>query len=366
MTKKKLGLQQLIILIIGLLFTGIGIGAANKHVPLDAIVSPNDSSQVETGHPDLAPVLAGTSASINQSLALFTEPEAGMAPLIGEIDAAQKSVDLVMYSFNDPLIEAALIRAHGRGLPVRVMLNAGWKGEPSKKNVATRTYLLSKGVDVQWSPAYFALTHQKTLIIDAKRAIIMTFNIDKTYYKKDRDFGVLDTDPKDVTAIAQAFESDWNLKKVAASDGRDLVWSPGSESELVALIDSAESSIMVYNEEMDEIAIEDALASAARRGVEVQVVITNSSNWLRAFRLLSDAGVHIYTYSSSSKAPIYIHAKMILVDTTRVFLGSENFSHNSLEANRELGIVIAKPDIVAELGALFKKDMASATLFTTQ
>ena len=76
--------------------------------------------------------------------------------------------------------------------------------------------------------------------------------------------------------------------------------------------------------------------------------MTYDSSWKGAFARLSAAGVHVRTYSAS--APLYIHAKMILT-SSRVFLGSQNFSYTSLERNRELGLITSNPTIRASLAA---------------
>ena len=54
----------------------------------------------------------------------------------------------------------------------------------------------------------------------------------------------------------------------------------------------------------------------------------------------------------------YIHAKLVLADGTRGWIGSENFSANSLDNNRELGILLRHPDILKTLAATFEQDWA--------
>jgi len=56
---------------------------------------------------------------------------------------------------------------------------------------------------------------------------------------------------------------------------------PGSTSALVDLIDSAKRSLLVENEEMDSNEYRIALRSAARRGVLVKVVMTESRRGAR-------------------------------------------------------------------------------------
>ena len=86
--------------------------------------------------------------------------------------------------------------------------------------------------------------------------------------------------------------------------------------------------------------------------------MTRSSSWYGTFDELVRAGVHVSTYSPS--AALYIHAKAIDVDGARVFLGSENFSVESMDYNRELGVITASPSIRAAVGRTLAADFAGA------
>jgi phosphatidylserine/phosphatidylglycerophosphate/cardiolipin synthase-like enzyme len=94
--------------------------------------------------------------------------------------------------------------------------------------------------------------------------------------------------------------------------------------------------------------------------VHVKVTMTEDSSWEGAFSQLVAAGAHVRTYAAD--APLYIHAKMILTPT-RGFLGSENFSDESLFENRELGIVLSAPSIITSLHHTFDTDYAGAQPF---
>ena len=298
------------------------------------------------------------------TFSLVTEPQDGMAPVERLIENASSSIDLVMYEFDDKNIEALLAERAREGIAVRVILDNGYFGAGSAVNEQAFDYLRSSGVQVHWSPAYFALTHEKSLVVDDTEALIMTFNLSPQYYKSDRDFGVLDTDPNDVAAVEQTFNADWNGQQVAAHNGDDLVWSPNARGQLLSLIDDATSTLVVYNEEMEDPQIISALEQAAARGVNVEVHMTYSANWKAAFAALSNAGVHIRTYAAS--APLYIHAKVIVADGRQAFVGSQNFSSTSLEQNRELGLVTSDPRVVASLVKTFAGDWQNATPFLVQ
>ncbi len=165
------------------------------------------------------PVLPST-----QSLALITEPDAGTTPVLSLIHKASRSIDLVMYQMTDKEIADAIIQAHARGVQTRIMLNEGYYGKPEKNiNQVAYDYLQKAGVPIHWTPASFALTHQKTLIVDNAQALIMTWNFVPTYYPTGRDFGIIDTDQTDVTAIENTFSSDWNDTQSVSLLG-DVIW----------------------------------------------------------------------------------------------------------------------------------------------
>ena len=308
-----------------------------------------------------SPSAATTRAASGGELSLITEPQAGIAPILSAIGGARHEVDLVMYEDSDAQVDAALASDVRRGVKVRVLLNGGYHGAGFPQNKAAYAYLNAHHVPVRWTPSYFALTHQKTLLVDG-RAYIMTFNFTPQYYASSRDFGVLDAIPADDVAITTTFNADWNGKRITAPTGRDLVWSPGSQGPQVKLIDAAHGSLDIYNEEMDSAPIETALERAARRGVNVRILMTADSSWDSAFTQLVKAGVHIHLYAAD--ASLYIQAKMILTPE-RVFIGSENFSSTSVNDNRELGLITTNSVIRASLRKTFDADYAGATPYDT-
>ena len=121
----------------------------------------------------------------------------------------------------------------------------------------------------------------------------------------------------------------------------------------MALIRSARSSIDLESEELDYQPATAALCAAARRGVNVRVVMTYSSSWAAAYRALAGCGVHVRVYYGQS---YYIHAKLLVVDGHTALVGSQNLSAESLCYNRELSIKLTTPALVRALAAGFNAD----------
>jgi cardiolipin synthase len=291
--------------------------------------------------------------------ALIIEPGAGFSPVYGLINGARHSIDVTMYEFADSTAEHDLAAAAKRGVKVQVILD---KKEESTNSDAFK-YFSSHRVKAVWSWSQFTYTHQKTLVIDGSKAVIMTANLTSKYYSTSRDFLVVDTSRSDVAAITAVFDADFAHRAVTTGDGADLVWSPtDSQRQLLALINGATSSLRIYSEEMGDTTVENALIKAAKRGVDVQVCGENEDGeYDSAYTKLARAGIHISYYSSSTG--FYIHGKVIEADYgtghARMFVGSENFSRTSLDDNRELGLIISDPAVLSAMARTFAADFRS-------
>ena len=104
-----------------------------------------------------------------------------------------------------------------------------------------------------------------------------------------------------------------------------------------------------------------ALSIAARRGVDVRILLPAKSNqWLAdlargpALRLLGEDGVCILTL------PKMIHAKAILIDDS-AFVGSANFDSRSLLLNYETMLFLRTDEDVSALSRWMEKIMAATS-----
>jgi cardiolipin synthase len=307
---------------------------------------------------------AAPASAADGGLSVLVEPAAGIAPIYHLIDSARASVEMTMYELSDTTAEQALAADAARGVRVQVILDGG--SYDRSLNQPAFSYLASHRVAVRWASHEFDLTHEKAIVVDGATAAVMTLNLESRYYSSTRDFALIDTQPADVRAIAATFSADWAGRAIAPQGGSgDLLWSPGAQAALVGLIDGARRSLDIENEEMDSVAIEDALAAAARRGVAVRVVMTADSEYTSVLRSLAAAGARVRLYPDTSAA-LYIHAKLIVADGARAFVGSQNFSTASLQYNRELGVLTADPVVIAAVQATFNRDLAGADALAAQ
>jgi hypothetical protein len=291
---------------------------------------------------------------------LLTLPDQGESQIYSFVNSAKSSIDMTMYELRDTTMENDLIAREKAGVNVRVILDR----QETSVNSAAYSALQAGGVSVTYSSSSFTYTHQKTITVDNAESYISTGNLDTTYYSTSRDYGVFDTDLTDVNAIVAVFNADFAKTSITPSDGDDLVWSPtDSQSHLVSLINGAQHTLDMQQEEFSDTAVINAIVAAENRGVQVRLVLENENNeWATGISQVEAAGGQVKTYTSPTG--YYIHAKTIVADygtsTAKVFLGSENMTSNSLNNNRELGLIVTDSGVINGVESAINADFGSS------
>jgi hypothetical protein len=287
----------------------------------------------------------GGSALAASNYSLLILPDQGETSIYNFINSATSSIDVTMYELRDTTVETDLVNREKAGVNVRVILD----GAQKSVNGTAFSTLQAGGVSVTYSSTAFTFTHQKAVTVDNRESFISTGNLDSTFYSTSRDYGVFDTDAADVAAVVAVFNADFAKTSITPSDGDDLVWSPtDSQTHLLALINGAQHTLDVEQEEFSDTALVNAIVAAEKRGVTVRVVVESPSSYTTELNEVTAAGGKVTGYTDPNG--FYIHAKAIIADygtaTAKIFLGSENFSDNSLNDNRELGLIITDPAVM--------------------
>lgn len=326
-------------------------------------VSATGGGLTQTGTVNLTITASGGGGG-SSNYSLITLPDQGLTSTYSFMNSATKNLDMVMYELTDTTASGYLVALGQKGVKVRVILD-----QNEEKSANTPAYNQLNGaenVSVVWANPTYAVTHEKSIVVDDDQSLIMTYNLTSQYYSTSRDFGVLDNDPNDVAAIETTFNADFVYGTITPPDGDDLIWSPtNSDSSLLALINGAQSSLLVENEEMSATDIVSALGAAAKRGVACTIVMTYQSTYKSELTTLKSDGCKIATYAET--ASLYIHAKAVLADygqsAAKLYLGSENFSTASLTKNRELGLIWADPAIMTSVNTTITSDYNGGTPF---
>ncbi len=310
----------------------------------------------------------GTIGSGVQGVKIFVEPNAGDSIITHAILGAKKSVWVEMYLLSARSVLSALEEAAHKGIDVRVMLEmhpVGGGSSPRK----ILDQLIAAGAKAQASDPGFALTHEKGMIIDGTTAFIMTSNFTRAALggtsggkagTKNREYDIIDTNIQDVQAVIAIFNADWDHTTAHFNDPNLVVSPVNSRNDFISLISSAHSTILLEGEEMQDSRIEQALVNAAKHGVHVQVILpsprsdANDSN-SQGINTIKQGSVQV-----KEDPRLYMHAKIIVVDGRKAFIGSENISTQSLDKNRELGILIADGNVLNTLQQTFRQDWSDS------
>lgn len=309
--------------------------------------------------PGLTPTASAT-ASVTPTTAPggiteFDEPDAGEQVITNAITGAKKSIWVEMYLLTDTNVIQALENAARSGVDVRVMLEPNPVGGGSPQS--TEAALRQAGASVEDTSPAFTLTHEKGMIIDGVTAYIMSCNLTYSALNgKNREYGIIDTIPQDVQSVAAIFTADWNRTTISQITDPSLVVSPiNARSDLTAFITNAQHSLIIEAEELEDSSIIQAIASAAQRGVAVQVILPTPSGSTdpnaSGIATIKAAGAQV-----EEDAQLYMHAKMMVADGTTGYVGSENFSTQSLDSNRELGLLLTDSTALSLLQQTFQQD----------
>src|SRR5271165_5781285 len=336
----------------------LALGACLPTAVAAASVRPSGAGAVRA----LSPSSAGLIGVIVEPSRLGSA--AGMRPVYAFVLSARRTVDMTMYELTDPTMVRDLITDHRRGVKVRVLLDTN---RERSRNQSAFDELEAGGVSVVWAATGFDATHQKTITVDDRESLIASFNLTDEYYSTTRDFGVWDTDPADVSAIVAVFNADFAHRSHRPSNGADLVWSPGSQPQMLSVIEGAKHTLSIENEELGDAVVTNAIVAAAKRGVKVDVTMTDSGEYDSDWSEIVRAGGHVHLYADLA-SDLYIHAKTTIADAgssaRRMYVGSINFSSDSMNYNRELGIITSHASIIEDVNAVVSKDFAHCSAAT--
>ncbi|HEV2653369.1 MAG TPA: phospholipase D-like domain-containing protein [Ktedonobacteraceae bacterium] len=359
---RKVALISLLILALSIFLTAYtfapgNVVAANQAFPDTYARRHHTPTPTHKKTPTPVPTQPAKTPVAQSGLQLFVEPAAGEQVILNAINNAQQSVWLETYLLTDTNIINALEKAAGR-IQVRVMLEPHPYGGGSPQ--ATLDALKAAGASTEDSSPSFTLTHEKGMIVDGNTAFIMTCNFTYSALNgKNREYGIIDTNTPDVQNVIDIFNADWNRTAIQPSDPGLVVSPTNSRTALTTFINDAKSSLIVEAEEMQDTSIEQAIVSAAQRGVKVQVILPTPSSSPDA----NAAGIATIKAGGAQveeDAQLYMHAKMMVADGSSAFVGSENISSNSLDNNRELGLIFSDTSIIGTLQTTFQQDWSAS------
>ena len=308
------------------------------------------------GHPQKQSRVLGA----NTSVSLVTEPTDGRDQILSAINNAHKEILVEVYLLSDKDIIFALESADKRGVDVRVMLEEHPVGGGSLNNTSSKS-LQNAGVQFKWTNSAYTLTHEKAIVIDNAEVIVLSQNLTASSFTKNREYDIFDTNKQDVDEVRNMFIADWQRNSFTPPVSHLLVSPVNARSALTSLISSAHSEVDI---EVEDIADEQMVSLLCSKVASVEIkLLTPTLSQLAGNKKdldeLSQCGVTIETIASP-----YMHAKLIAVDTAQAYVGSVNLSRQSMDENRELGIILTQQDILQSLESTFQSDWSKGKIYT--
>jgi cardiolipin synthase A/B len=283
---------------------------------------------------------------------LIVLPDDTAQAILDPVNSARHSLNIRMFLFTYKSLLDAVIAARHRGVNVRVMLNPA-RRDGTSDNEATRNALLAAGVSVRDSNSAFAVTHQKSMVIDDRIGFIESLNWELRDLTETRDYAVETTKKAEVEEMVRCFDADWEERAFEPEAGSDLIWCPNNGRQRIAdFIDGAKETLWLQNERYQDMVIIERIVRAARRGVQVRIM-SRALHKLKkkklfegvsGLRIVHDVGAKVHVLKN-----LKLHGKIMIADEARAIVGSINLSPGSFDDRRELAIETSSAHVVKRL-----------------
>ena len=293
-------------------------------------------------------------------------------PLAAAIDAAQRTLDIAAFEWNNPLLTEAVLNARRRGVRVRIVTD---NTHGLQSDTGTLNQLIEAGIPVV-DDARRALMHNKFMIIDSTTVWTgsMNFTINGAYRNNNNllslrsrravesyqgEFNEMFIDgqfgPRSPTGNSLSFNQDGIPVRTAFAAEDDVV------RIILDVLNNAQGTIrfMAFSFTLDELGA--AVEAAHRRGVDVAGIYERVGSETRFSTLtpLFCAGLAVRQDGN----PFILHHKVFIVDDT-VLTGSFNFSANATNSNDENMVIIRDAALAAQFYAEFERRWAEARIPT--
>ncbi len=225
-------------------------------------------------------------------------------------------------------------------------------------------------------------SHRKIAVIDGHTAYTGGCNIADEYANKTVRFGHWkDTNMRfygeAVCGFTTMFLSFWNILSKDSDEYADYFRKPDAiatghvqpvssapfgrnsqvlENAFINLISTSKRYVYIMTPYLIlDNETQTALVNAAKSGVDVRIVIPHIPDKKAVYMTtksfippLVKAGVRVYTYT-----PGFVHAKMIITDDERAFIGTCNMDYRSFYLHYECGALLYNTDTIPEMKSDF-------------
>lgn len=324
-------------------------------------------------------------------------------------DAAQSQIDVAQFyvaNENGSQLDAVLahLRAAGeRGVKIRFLME-----EKGTKLSTPETLAALKAIPnltlriIPFHRLTGGIIHAKYLLVDGKDAFVGSQNFDWRALEQIQETGLRISDKPVVDQIQAIFDQDWQAQSLLAENkavpktqwqpptstpqGNYLIASPrdynpsgviDSQEELLRLLANAKSRIRVQVMDYAPLSwgekgarpfyapIDNALRSAAARGVQVELMVSNWNLkkpevfWLKSLSLVPNIQLKVVTIPPASRGFIpfarVVHSKLMTIDGATAWIGTSNWSGGYFDNSRNLELVLNNGEMAQRVDALYSQ-----------
>ena len=388
------------------------LSATRSREILDTLKRQSPDSDILDRHLAIEQAVTGVPLIAGNRTAILHDGGETFSAMFDAIRNAQAAVNLEFYTFEDvesggEHLGALLVAKRAQGVAVNILYDS--YGSVDTPPEFLKSLRAAGCLVLQYNPidplhsrgAYLPndRDHRKLLIVDGLTAFVGGVNLYTGYQGHPHselvgsggDTGVFwhDTDLEiegpAVAALQQLFVQHWadqggppldqsTFFPPLRREGNEVLHVLGSTpsqpvpayyATILSAITNAEQRIWLttayFVPTEDEL---DDLKSAARRGVDVRLMLPSRSDSPSAFDVgrshyddLLEAGVKLYEIQNE-----VLHSKTATIDSVWSVIGSSNFDHRSVLFNDEVDVVVLGRATAAQLEAEFQADEAKSRM----
>ncbi|GAC1642548.1 MAG: phospholipase D-like domain-containing protein [Ktedonobacteraceae bacterium] len=334
-------------------------------------------------HPNLNAVCVG-----DNTVHLYDYGQYLYDAMLSAIDNAQESIYLETFIWKDDKIgqmfKEHLTKKAAQGLEVYVVFDSFGNAVVAKRfkefppSIHTLKYQAIRRPWHIFDPRRYALEHRKLLVVDGYTSFIGGYNIGSLYADTWRDTHLCIQGPT-AADLAHSFSEFWNqhdpgrtpitrhyprrfdpLITIGGTNALQLMFP--IRDMYIRAIDRAERTIRLTNAYfVPDGVLLDALVAAARRNVDVQILVPWISNhivvdWLARgyFTQCLRAGIKVFGYRHM------LHAKTCTIDGQWSTIGTANLDRLSSVGNYEINVEVYSEALAHQMEQLFLSDTTDA------
>jgi cardiolipin synthase len=283
---------------------------------------------------------------LEDALELIVQPRDGIKAVLTAVEAATKTLDLIIFRFDLKPLEKAIDAAVARGVTVRALIahtNRG--GEKGLRQLEQR--LLDAGATVSRTAGDLVRYHGKMMIVDRQELYVNGFNFTARDLAS-RSFGLVTTDRRVVQEALRLFESDAQREDFEPNNHGFVISPENAREELATFIKRARKQLVIWDPKVTDTQMLRLLTQRQKAGVDI--------------RILGKVGKRGGDLRVQKMPGLRLHVRAMVRDGDCAFVGSQSLRALELDARREVGLIAKDPKVVRGLLDTFEADWVQTDL----